>query len=140
MIFSDIDAVLSGSFDLKQANEDNTMAMAPQCLMNYKSIFGLNIQNVANRKPLLELRANSGIIICGLRSSPRKGLWRSRVLSKEAIQVVHSLKLAKSSPKIQHLLDSRLSRLIKFDVLDVLAELHRQNELDLCLQVPLLLL
>ncbi|XP_054813568.1 protein THYLAKOID ASSEMBLY 8-like, chloroplastic [Prosopis cineraria] len=102
-------------------------------LMNYqRTVF--NFRSIVNGKP--SVGSNPGVIItCGLRRSPRKSLWRSRVLSKEAIQVVHSLKLAKSTPKIQHLLQSRLSRLLKVDVLDVFSELHRQNELDLCFQV-----
>ncbi|KAF7805397.1 pentatricopeptide repeat-containing protein [Senna tora] len=88
----------------------------------------INYQSIA----LPMVGSKSVVTICGL----RKGVWRFRVLSKEAIQVVHSLKLAsKSTPKIQHLLHSRLSRLLKVDVLDVFSELHRQNELDLCLQV-----
>ncbi|XP_028794377.1 pentatricopeptide repeat-containing protein At1g62350-like [Neltuma alba] len=102
-------------------------------LMNYQPTL-LNFRSVVNGKGSAGSN-RGGVIICGLRRSPRKSLWRSRVLSKEAIQVVHSLKLAKSTPKVQHLLDSRLSRLLKVDVLDVLSELHRQNELDLCLQV-----
>ncbi|KAK9289112.1 hypothetical protein L1049_017585 [Liquidambar formosana] len=75
------------------------------------------------------------IITCGLRGGPRKSLWRSRVLSTEAIQVVQSLKLAKSSTKLEEVFSSRLSRLLKADLLDTLAELQRQNELELTLKV-----
>ncbi|XP_062082276.1 protein THYLAKOID ASSEMBLY 8-like, chloroplastic [Humulus lupulus] len=75
-------------------------------------------------------------ISCGLRDGPRKPLWRSRVLSSEAIQVVQSLKLAKSTPpKLEEVFSARLARLLKVDLLDTLAELQRQNELDLALKV-----
>lgn len=63
-------------------------------------------------------------------------MWRSRVLSTEAIQVVHSLKLAKASPaKLDEVFCGRLSRLLKADLVDTLEELQRQNELDLALKV-----
>ncbi|KAK4254817.1 hypothetical protein QN277_007908 [Acacia crassicarpa] len=102
--------------------------------MNYRpTVF--NFASVVNRKPLVVSKRGVVVVCGGFRRSHRKSLWRSRVLSKEAIQVVHSLKLAKSTPKIQHILHSGLARLLKVDVLDVLSELHRQNELDLCLQV-----
>ncbi|KAH7547563.1 hypothetical protein FEM48_Zijuj01G0323100 [Ziziphus jujuba var. spinosa] len=73
---------------------------------------------------------------CGLRKGTRKPLWRSRVLSNEAIQAVQSLKLAKSNPsKLEEVFNGRVARLLKADLLDALAELRRQNELDLALQV-----
>ncbi|GAB4859098.1 hypothetical protein Ancab_010563 [Ancistrocladus abbreviatus] len=81
----------------------------------------------------------SGVVVrvtCGLRNAPRKPLWRSRVLSTEAIQAVQSLKLAKSSSsKLEEVFSTRLSRLLKADLLDTLSELQRQNELDLALKV-----
>lgn len=78
-------------------------------------------------------------IVCGLRGGTRKPLWRSRVLSNEAIQAVQSLKLAKSNPsKLEEVFSGRVARLLKADLLDALAELERQNELDLALQVLLL--
>lgn len=75
--------------------------------------------------------------VCGgLRGGPRKPLWKSRVLSTEAIQAVQSLKLTKSTPsKLEEVFDARLSRLLKADLLDALAELHRQNEVQLALKV-----
>ncbi|XP_059632951.1 pentatricopeptide repeat-containing protein At1g62350-like isoform X2 [Cornus florida] len=78
------------------------------------------------------------MISCGLRGGPRKSIWRSRVLSTEAIQAVQSLKLAKKSSsdtKLEEVLSSRVSRLLKADLLDTLTELRRQNELDLALKV-----
>ncbi|XP_051146088.1 protein THYLAKOID ASSEMBLY 8-like, chloroplastic [Andrographis paniculata] len=75
-------------------------------------------------------------ITCGLRNGPRKPMWRSRVLSTEAIQAVQSLKLAKdSSSKLDQVFCTKLSRLLKADLEDTLAELRRQNELDLALKV-----
>lgn len=57
------------------------------------------------------------------------------MLSTEAIQAVQSLKLAKSSIKLEEIFSSRVSRLLKSDLLDTLAELQRQGELDLTLKV-----
>lgn len=75
-------------------------------------------------------------VTCGLRGVGRRGpLWRSDVLSIEAIQVVQSLKLAKSTPRLGQVVSERLSRLLKADLLNALAELQRQNELDLALMV-----
>lgn len=73
--------------------------------------------------------------VCGLRGGTRKPLWRSRVLSTEAIQAVQSLKLAKSSVKLEEIFRNRITRLLKSDLLDALAELQRQGELDLTLKV-----
>ncbi|XP_052207455.1 pentatricopeptide repeat-containing protein At1g62350-like [Diospyros lotus] len=74
---------------------------------------------------------------CGLRNAPRKPMWKKRVLSTEAIQAVQSLKLAKAKPsgKLDEVFRNRLSRLLKADLLDALAELQRQNEVDLALKV-----
>ncbi|XVF84336.1 hypothetical protein PTKIN_Ptkin17bG0028800 [Pterospermum kingtungense] len=74
-------------------------------------------------------------VTCGLRGGTRKPLWKSRVLSTEAIQAVHSLKLANSNSKLNHVFSTRLSRLLKADLLDTLAELQRQNEIQLALKV-----
>ncbi|XP_027120100.1 protein THYLAKOID ASSEMBLY 8-like, chloroplastic [Coffea arabica] len=75
-------------------------------------------------------------ITCGLRKiGPRKPMWRSRVLSPEAIQAVQSLKLARSPDKLVEVFANRISRLLKADLLDTLSELQRQNEVELALQV-----
>ncbi|GMI78674.1 hypothetical protein like AT5G09315 [Hibiscus trionum] len=74
-------------------------------------------------------------VTCGLRGGTRKPLWKSRVLSTEAIQAVHSLRLANSDSKLHHVFSTRLSRLLKADLLDTLAELQRQNESHLALKV-----
>nr|XP_027119868.1 protein THYLAKOID ASSEMBLY 8-like, chloroplastic isoform X1 [Coffea arabica] len=65
----------------------------------------------------------------------KKTMWRSRVLSPEAIQAVQSLKLAKSPGKLAEVFANRISRLMKADLLDTLYELQRQNEVELALQV-----
>jgi chitinase len=85
----------------------------------------------ARRSPPLTIR-------CGLRNGPRKSLWRSHVLSTEAIQAIHALKLAakSSSPdKMDSVLRGRVDRLFKSDIIAVLVELKRQDQLDLALQV-----
>lgn len=97
-----------------------------------------------NLRPLLALERGSPTslrgpsrIRCGLRGE-RKPLWRGRVMSTEAIQAVQALKLANSSSssrRIEGVLDARVGRLLKADQIAVLAELRRQNEWQLALQV-----
>lgn len=58
------------------------------------------------------------------------------MLSTEAIQAVQCLKLSQNSSfKLENVFSSKISRLLKADLLDALAELQRQNELDLALKV-----
>ncbi|XP_058094213.1 protein THYLAKOID ASSEMBLY 8-like, chloroplastic isoform X2 [Magnolia sinica] len=76
----------------------------------------------------------TSVISCGLRNGPRKPIWRGRVMSTEAIQAVQSLKLAKSASKLEEVLDRRISRLLKADLMAALVELQRQNELEIALQ------
>ncbi|XP_027925920.1 pentatricopeptide repeat-containing protein At1g62350-like [Vigna unguiculata] len=77
------------------------------------------------------LNYNRPVTVCGLRSG-YKARRRTRILSKESIQVIHALKLAKSP---DHVLDAKLSRLLKPDALNLFDELLRQNELSLSLKV-----
>ncbi|XP_057458532.1 protein THYLAKOID ASSEMBLY 8-like, chloroplastic [Lotus japonicus] len=80
-------------------------------------------------------RRGKSVIVCGLRASFRKR-QPSRVISKEGIQVIHALKLAKSSEqKLYQVLNEKLTRLLNADALDLLGELQRQNELHLSLKV-----
>jgi len=74
---------------------------------------------------------NRAVTMCGLRSS-YKAQRRTRILSNESIQVIHALKLAKSP---DHVLNDKLSRLLKPDALNLFDELLRQNELSLSLNV-----
>lgn len=80
-------------------------------------------------------RSKATTVVCGLRSCKNKKP-PSMVISKESVQVIHALKLAKNSEeKLNQVLKSKLLRLLKPDVLIVLAELHRQNQLHLSLKV-----
>ncbi|XP_022722260.1 pentatricopeptide repeat-containing protein At1g62350-like [Durio zibethinus] len=87
------------------------------------------------QKPQNHNLQHPSTVTCGLRGGTRKPLRSSRVLSTEAIQAVHSLKLAKSNSKLQHVFSTRLSRLLKSDLLDTLDELQRQNEFHLAVKV-----
>lgn len=57
------------------------------------------------------------------------------MLSTEAIQAVHSLKLAKFPDKLLEVFNYRITRLLKADLMDILFELQRQNEVELALMV-----
>ena len=97
-------------------------------LFNFKPVPCLSSISIKNNGRGIKIK-------CGLRASYKKRP-PSKVLSKEAIQVIQALKLARSFPsKIEQVLNYRFSRLLKDDVLDVLAELQRQNHLDLSLKV-----
>ncbi|ESW22469.1 hypothetical protein PHAVU_005G155600 [Phaseolus vulgaris] len=83
------------------------------------------------RFSISNLNCNRGVTVCGLRSG-YKARRRKRILSKESIQVIHALKLAKSP---EHVLNAKLSRLLKPDALNLFDELLRQNQLSLSLKV-----
>ncbi|CAI9277433.1 unnamed protein product [Lactuca saligna] len=75
-------------------------------------------------------------ITCGLRKPLRTRRRSDGVLSTEAIQAVQSLKLAARNPsKLDQVFESKLTRLLKDDLLDTFAELQRQQHLDLALKV-----
>lgn len=75
------------------------------------------------------------------RSKNRKPLQRGRMLSIEAIQAVQALKRANTPPSpssssmLDRVIDSKIRRLLKFDMVAVLRELLRQNECSLALKV-----
>lgn len=71
------------------------------------------------------------------RSKNRKPTQRGRYLSIEGIQVVQALKRAKISggDSLDRALESKVRRLVKFDMIAVLRELLRQGEALLSLQV-----
>ncbi|KAL0888271.1 hypothetical protein Bca101_012254 [Brassica carinata] len=88
------------------------------------------------------------------RSKNRKPLQRGRMLSIEAIQAVQALKRANTPPPppppqspsstspspssmLDRVIDSKIRRLLKFDIVAVLRELLRQNECSLALKVHL---
>lgn len=75
--------------------------------------------------------------VCSLRASQSRGpLWRGRVLDNDTIQAVQAMKRAKGDPdKIEKIIETRVSRLVKVDILAVLKELQRQNECHLALRV-----
>lgn len=105
------------------------------CFQSYRNDQQLPLNNFKPVTMSMNCKNNREmIIVCGLRKSYGKKP-PSRVLSKEAIQVIHALKLAKSSDKLEQVLNANLARLLKVDVLDLLAELQRQNQLHLSLKV-----
>ncbi|KAI3499234.1 hypothetical protein L1887_35027 [Cichorium endivia] len=70
------------------------------------------------------------------RSKNRKPLQKGRNLSIEAIQTIQALKRAsKSAEKQQEVIDSKFSRLLKFDMMAILRELLRQENSLLALMV-----
>ncbi|KAJ0803341.1 putative tetratricopeptide-like helical domain superfamily, protein THYLAKOID ASSEMBLY 8 [Helianthus annuus] len=71
------------------------------------------------------------------RSKNRKPLQKGRNLSIEAIQTIQSLKRAykSSADNQQQVIDSKFSRLLKFDMMAVLRELLRQDHCVLALMV-----
>ncbi|KAD7117763.1 hypothetical protein R6Q59_005707 [Mikania micrantha] len=92
--------------------------------------------------PSLEFRKNDGrrmLILMRDRSKNRKPLQKGRNLSIEAIQTVQSLKRAfKSSakePNLHQAINSKFSRLLKFDMMAILRELLRQDHCLLALMV-----
>lgn len=76
--------------------------------------------------------------VCNMRDKGqnRGPLWRGRILSTEAIQTVQVLRRAKGDPqRLEKIFATKISRLLKKDLLAVLQELQRQGQCDLALQV-----
>jgi len=77
-------------------------------------------------------------VVCGLRDKnrPRKPLWRGRIMTTEAIQAVQALKRANkyNQDNLDHVYITRVSRLLKDDLLAALKELQRQNEYELAIK------
>lgn len=71
------------------------------------------------------------------KEQPRGSLWRTRsVISKETVQAVYELKRNKDNPvELAKVFQTRISRLLKMDLLATLSEVQRQNEIELALQV-----
>lgn len=99
-------------------------------------------RGVSGRSPVLR---RAMVIKMRDRSKNRKPLQRGRMLSIEAIQAVQALKRANppppstspssSSSMLDRVIDSKIRRLLKFDMVAVLRELLRQNECSLSLKV-----
>lgn len=70
-------------------------------------------------------------------SRPRGPLWRGRkLIGKEALHALVDVKRYKNdNVRLGNMLQSKVARLLKNDLLAVLAELQRQNEIDLALRV-----
>lgn len=98
-------------------------------------------RGVSGRNPILR---RAMVIKMRDRSKNRKPLQRGRMLSIEAIQAVQALKRANTPPPpspsssssmLDRVIDSKIRRLLKFDMVAVLRELLRQNECSLALKV-----
>lgn len=96
-------------------------------------------RGVSGRNPILR---RAMVIKMRDRSKNRKPLQRGRMLSIEAIQAVQALKRANTPPSpsssssmLDRVIDSKIRRLLKFDMVAVLRELLRQNECSLALKV-----
>lgn len=100
-------------------------------------------RGVCGRSPVLR---RAMVVKMRDRSKNRKPLQRGRMLSIEAIQAVQALKRANpppppstspssSSSMLHRVIDSKIRRLLKFDMVAVLRELLRQNECSLALKV-----
>ncbi|KAJ4967281.1 hypothetical protein NE237_019130 [Protea cynaroides] len=93
------------------------------------------------RAPSLQLaisksKGGIGVITMRDRSKNRKPLQRGRNLSIEAIQTVQALKRAKKDTNsLEREIQSKVRRLLKWDLIAVLRELQRQNEPLLALKV-----
>ncbi|XP_031490576.1 pentatricopeptide repeat-containing protein At1g62350 [Nymphaea colorata] len=72
-------------------------------------------------------------------SSPSLSIWRGKrkEMGKEGLMVVQEMKRLQNSPpeRLQSFIKSRVSRLLKSDLLAVLAEFQRQDNVSLCLMV-----
>lgn len=77
-------------------------------------------------------------LVCSSRNpgKPRGPLWRGRNLSNESLQAVQELKRAKGNhASVLTVLNTKISRLLKPDLVAVLGELQRQDECELALQI-----
>ncbi|KAG6485359.1 pentatricopeptide repeat-containing protein At1g62350-like [Zingiber officinale] len=70
-------------------------------------------------------------------SSPSLSIWRrKKEMGKEGIFVVHQLKrLASAGPRLDRFMKSNVTRLLRTDLLAVLAELQRQDHVFLSMKI-----
>ncbi|GAB2294510.1 hypothetical protein Dimus_028715, partial [Dionaea muscipula] len=72
----------------------------------------------------------------GLAASPSLSMWRRRKeLGKEGLIVAKELKRLQSNPlRLNRYIQSNVSRLLKSDLVSVLAEFQRQDQVFLCMK------
>lgn len=93
--------------------------------------------------PLSSIRRRNRKVECGLRDKglSKKPLWRTaHDMSSEAIQASRALTLASSDPqnaeaKLEHVFQTKISRLLKSDLLSLLFHLQRSDSCHLALKV-----
>lgn len=70
-------------------------------------------------------------------SSPSLSIWRrKKEMSKEGLMVAKELKRVQSHPlRLERFIKSHVSRLLKSDLVSVLAEFQRQDQIFLCMKV-----
>ncbi|KAH7667554.1 Pentatricopeptide repeat-containing protein [Dioscorea alata] len=69
-------------------------------------------------------------------SSPSLSIWRrKKEMGKEGLFVVHELKRLGSGPRLERFMQSHVSRLLRTDLLAVLAEFQRQDHVFLSLKI-----
>lgn len=75
--------------------------------------------------------------ISGSASSPSLSIWRrKKEMSKESLMVAKELKRLQSHPvRFDRFIKSHVSRLLKSDLVSVLAEFQRQDQVFLCMKV-----
>jgi len=76
--------------------------------------------------------------VSGGASSPSLSIWRrKKEIGKEGLLVAKELKRLRSDPvRLDRYIRSSVSRLLKSDLVAVLAEFQRQNQVFLCIKVP----
>ncbi|XXG75131.1 hypothetical protein AAC387_Pa07g3711 [Persea americana] len=91
----------------------------------------------------MQMQRKRSVVECSLRDKglSKKPLWRTaHDMSSEAIQASRALMLASSDPqnaeaKVEHVFQTKISRLLKSDLLSLLFHLQRSNSCDLTIKV-----
>lgn len=93
------------------------------------------------KSEITRFQPDSSRLICGFRlyhdGRPRGPLWRSRkAVGKEALFAIQGLKRFKEDEeKLHKFMKNHVSRLLKLDMISVLGELERQEEVALAVKV-----
>lgn len=90
-----------------------------------------------------QMERKRSVVECSLRDKglSKKPLWRTaHDMSSEAIQASRALTLASSNPqnaeaKVDHVFQTKISRLLKSDLLSLLFHLQRSDSCDLTIKV-----